>query len=314
MSDDLYDILGVNKKSELKEIKSAWRKKALKCHPDRGGDGEMFKKIQHAYEVLSDSHKRDQYDNTKSFCTKRGLFNGVFKLFKMFTNRSKVPEPSIITKYISLEQLCRNTTVDVCYTRKIKCDCVTILKCDQCGGSGSRKNIIMIGYIRSETSLCCIPCKGSGKLYTFSCGDCDNGYIKKKGSVQLELKSDMKNGHRSIIKKKGDECYTNGTVGDLYIVIDYLTHPIFKVSNVYDLTLTLDVQLKNALVCFKKTILHPNGEYIYINTKGVVLNSSSKIISKGKGINNNGSLIIRVNIIFPKTLTDDQKKGILTIL
>ena len=66
MSSDYYNVLGISKGASVDEIKSAYKKLALKNHPDRGGDKDVFQKIQQAYEVLSDDNKRSEYDNPMS--------------------------------------------------------------------------------------------------------------------------------------------------------------------------------------------------------------------------------------------------------
>lgn len=92
---DYYNILGVNKDSSSEEIKKAYRKLAMLHHPDRGGDEEQFKKIQQAYDVLSDPQKRQQYDNPRSFGGDFGFSMGgstIDDLFsQMFGARPKQP-------------------------------------------------------------------------------------------------------------------------------------------------------------------------------------------------------------------------------
>jgi molecular chaperone DnaJ len=181
---DYYDVLGVAREASEKDIKSAYRKLAMKYHPDqsKASDAEeRFKEISEAYAVLSDPEKRRQYDQfghagIDSTYTQEDLFRG--------GARRRGPAPGRDLRYeleLTLEQAASGleTTIDVprlevcttCGGSGAKPGTAPV-KCSNCGGSGQVTRTQSTPFGRIMTSTTCTKCRGRGEIITVPCQDC----------------------------------------------------------------------------------------------------------------------------------------------
>ena len=175
-----YDILGVSPEASEAELKKAYRKMALKFHPDKNPDaGDKFKEISQAYEVLSDPKKRAIYDEGGEQAIKEGMgrggggFSSPMDMFNMFfgggmggmgggSQRSNKSRPIIHKLGVTLEELYNGKTRKLAVTRDIKCDDCdgkggsNVLKCDACNGSGVKvvRKQLGPGMIQQMQSPC----------------------------------------------------------------------------------------------------------------------------------------------------------------
>jgi DnaJ family protein A protein 1 len=178
-----YDILGVSPTASEAELKKAYRKMALKYHPDKNPDaGDKFKEISQAYEVLSDSKKRAIYDEGGEQAIKEGLgrggggFSSPMDIFNMFfgggagpgmggSQRSNKSKPIVHKLGVTLEELYNGKTRKLAVSRDLKCDDCggkggsNVLKCDACRGTGVRVVMKQLGpgmiqQIQSPCSDC----------------------------------------------------------------------------------------------------------------------------------------------------------------
>jgi DnaJ family protein A protein 2 len=322
---DLYKTLGLTKSATQIDIKKAYRKKALLHHPDKGGNEEQFKKISHAYEILKDPDKRNIYDNhgldgLKNNPDIQDFFTNIFSTFKPFTNifhqfnkHVNKPQPIIHIYNVTLEQLCLRKLIKLKYSRNILCNCSNNTKCITCKGSGHISLIRQIGIgIMQHINKTCNDCNGSGTINT-GCDKCKNGFILQTNIVQLHLTPHMYNGYKYIFPEQGNQSNNSDQTGDFIVILKYKEHPIFKHNN-NDLITTQQISLKEALTGFVKTIKHPNGDNININTTNSILTPESNFIVPQKGLNNNGNLILNIQIIFPQNLQKNQIKQLKLIL
>ena len=120
---DYYSILGIEKNANPKQIKKAYHKKAIKEHPDKGGDAEKFKKIARAYEVLSDADKRNLYDQFGEDGLKGTTFSQPTDIFSMFFGMQKKKEETSFfhTLNIKLSDLYKGTKIKLNITRRRVC-------------------------------------------------------------------------------------------------------------------------------------------------------------------------------------------------
>jgi molecular chaperone DnaJ len=339
MKEDYYEILGVSKNATPEELKQQYRKLALKYHPDRNTNDkknaeEKFKKINQAYEVLSDPQKKQQYDN---FGTADGNqnFNGfdfgggqtggfnfedIFKdVFSGFggggaTSR-KAPD---IEEAVSL-------TFEESYTGKqILMNVKKNVSCTGCNGSGSRNGKTQTcsscngsGHVRTSVmglymSQSCGRCHGEGSVIKDPCDRCHGSGIEKKISeVKVDIPAGVENYMKLRFPGLGNGGKKTQQNGDLILQCNVGSSKTFKrIDN--DLHLIIDVTLKDIILGANLPVILPNKKTVEV----IIPNGHSpakEIRMNGLGfpqINSRsvGALIIALNLKLPKKLNDDQLK------
>ena len=325
---DYYEILGVSRTATEIEIKKAYRKLAMKYHPDKNpGDKEAeekFKQINEAYQVLIDPQKRAQYDKYG----KSGLngdfggfdfsFDDIFDAFSdIFGSGRKEPTPPYdIDKAIEVDLSFEEAVFGV--SKEFDIEYFGI--CRICGGSGAKeketcptcggKGSIVIGNGFMRISQTCPECQGKGYKVKKACNNCKGkGYIVKKDKVKVDIPAGVDTGMRMRIPAKGNETFS-GLRGDLYLIFKVKESEIFKrVDN--NLIVEVPVFFTSAILGDKIKIPTLSGHKeieIKPNTK-----DKTKIIFRGEGIADpntgyKGDLIAVINIEYPKKLTPEQKE------
>jgi len=242
----LYKTLGLPKSCSAAEIKKAFRKKALRMHPDKGGDPEEFKKLQAAYEVLSDADKRQIYDQHGLEGLEQGGGGGgggmgdIFDLFgggrRGRGGKPKV-EPLVFTVRASLEHLYNGKTVLLAYSREALKGAPK--KCPTCRGTGVTVQQVQIG-------------PGMVTQAQAQCRDCTRGYrcASKKERVEVEVRVDKGAADKSKIKLPGRGNEAPGAEpGDVHFVVETKPHKAFQRHGA-DLLLRKDIGLVEALTGF----------------------------------------------------------------
>jgi DnaJ-class molecular chaperone len=199
----LYEHLGVDRGADATELKKAYRKMSLLHHPDKGGDPEEFKKIQHAYEVLSDDNRRRQYDQTGSDveAMPQGMPQGMsmpFDMGSLFGNmfggmnpgprpRMQKGPPKVHEISLSLRDFYHGKEIRLQFERQRFCDhckgegADKYETCRGCEGSGARQNMIMIGPgMQAMMRGPCHECEGKGKKQVGVCGECRGMKMKSQ--------------------------------------------------------------------------------------------------------------------------------------
>lgn len=328
-----YEVLGVDKKATYDEIRKAYRKKAVKLHPDKGGSAEAFQELQQAYEVLSDEGKRKVYDTYGEEGLKEGMDgNPGMDIFEMF-NGGGMRRGKRRTKDI-FQQI--NVTLEDVYLGKEKCFEIKRRRlCKKCKGSGSKvvganttcsrcngRGVIMItqrmpmGLFQRQTE--CPDCNGEGSVIKEKdkCPECKGQKITIQPKlIKVSIDKGAPDGKRYTFQGESDEI-PDAEPGNVVMEINIQKHKKF-VRKGADLLYNADITLLEALTGFEMVITHLDGRSILIKTK------KGEIIKPGilKTVHDCGmpffespyrfgNLYINFNIIFPKSLAEEQKKGL----
>jgi DnaJ-class molecular chaperone len=350
MSKNYYDILGITKDASEEDIKKAYRKMAVKWHPDKNPNNkkeseEKFKVISEAFTVLSDPSKKDIYDKYGDDGLKQHE-NGMGgqsaeDIFSMFFgngnpfgqefhrsnshNQETKSKPKVVEIPLNLKDIYFGTKKKI--TLKLDRNCNICNGdggsepriCTECNGNGVKIINKMIGpnMIQRFTETC-KKCNGSKKTFERKCDKC-NGKKTKQIEEQFIITIDagVENDDTVIYENKGNQ-YPNELIGDIIFIIKENMHNTFKrIGN--DLIYNHTVTLGDSLVGCNIKIDHINGEKIVITEDNFIKDNSYSVIKdkgmKMKGNYNYGSLYIIYTIEYPnKKLTSDEKDILQNIL
>mmetsp|Transcript_7276 Transcript_7276/g.17783 ORF Transcript_7276/g.17783 Transcript_7276/m.17783 type:complete len:420 (-) Transcript_7276:292-1551(-) len=262
----LYETLGVEKDADAKDIKKAYRKAAIKHHPDKGGDEQVFKEVNAAYEVLSDPEKRAKYDKygLEGLEEGGGGGGGPDDLFSMFfgggggRGRSAGPRRGEDINHplkVSLEDLYNGKTVKLAITRQVIIG--TPKECEECDGHGVVLELrqIALGMVQ-QVQRRCATCQGEG--YQFK---------KKREREVLEVlvEKGMKHQQKIVFRGKADE-KPNMEAGNINFIIHEKEHPVFKRKGA-DLLVSKTLSLNEALCGFEWKIQHLDGRNLIVRSR-----------------------------------------------
>jgi molecular chaperone DnaJ len=253
---DYYEILGVSKDTDAKEIKKAYRRVAMKHHPDRNPDApdadEKFKEASKAYEVLSDAEKRAAYDQFGHAGVDpqmgagggfQGNFSDIFgdvfgDIFGGSGGRARGgPQRGSDLRYtldINLEHAVKGTTV------KIRVP--TLVACEPCDGSGAKPGSSAstcstcggVGQVRMQQGFfqvqqTCPNCRGKGKIITDPCTSCHGrGRTEETKTLSVKVPPGVDTGDRIRLTGEGEAGPDGGPPGDLFVQMEVQNHAIFE--------------------------------------------------------------------------------------
>lgn len=336
MKKDYYEILEVERTATAAEIKKAYRKQAIKYHPDKNpGDKqaeEKFKLAAEAYEVLSDQNKRAQYDrfghaafensggarhysNMEDIFSQFGdIFGSHFGFGSSRRNHQTIIKGSNlrIRVKVTLEDIVKGTEKKIKVKRKVKAEGVTYKTCPSCGGSGQimREMNTIIGVM--QTSTTCTTCGGSGQVIDKRPSDADSQGMKTiEETVSVKIPAGIVGGMQLQVSGKGNEAPTNNSIpGDLLVVIEEQEHETLKREG-ENLHYDLYISFPEAILGATKEIETVTGKVRIKLDEGI---QSGKILRlKDKGIPSikgysTGDLLIHVNVWTPQKLDKKQKE------
>lgn len=343
---DYYEVLGVSKTSTPAEIKSQYRKLALKFHPDRNKSSEAaehFKEISEAYAVLSDPEKKQVYDQhghmgvdgrytpDDIFQGARNGFSDVFEqggfdsIFESIFGQSRgfgrgQQRGADILHHVSLtlEDVLHGKTLNIDLTKERRCDIcegsgcepgTQMNRCKTCNGHGQVRKSRNMGFTSFVTVEPCSSCGGQGTFIENPCKECKGkGLVKGTKTVTVKIPHGVENGDYTV-QQEGNEV-TQGINGDLIVRIRIQPHKFFKRDG-RDIFYDHDVSMINAtLGC---DILVPTLE----GTEKVKVDSGSQpntiIKLRGKGVSDinsrgRGDQYVRIVVNIPKKLNKEQKR------
>ena len=337
---DYYEVLGVNKNAASDEIKKAYRRLALKYHPDKNpGDKEAegkFKEAANAYGVLSNPEKRKMYDlrgragledmGFRGFESSDDIFSSFGDIFgdifgKRFYKEKAGPQRGTDLKYnmtVSFLDAALGCEKQLHFNKMEICDACkgtgakngTSTTCSQCNGTGhvSRQQKPMGVFFTISTS--CPSCNGSGRRIENPCPNCHGeGRLSRSRSLSVKIPAGVKDGSTLRLTGQGEAGVRGGGTGDLYIYISISTHPCLERRG-------LDI-LYDAKVPFTKAALGGKIEVPTLRGKAIlkipkctqhdqVLRMAGQGIKakKGKG----GDLLVKIIVAVPKELSQKQEE------
>ena len=267
MSEDFYEILGVDRDASEEEIKRAYRKKAAQYHPDVSDEPnaeEKFKKVQKAKEVLTDEQERAAYDRMGhdrfEEADKRGGFDGggggdpfggrdpfggggglgdIFEQFFGGGGRSRNgPRQGADLRTelsITLEEAYEGAKKEMTVTRPAECGACDgegghdPTTCGECGGSGQVTQVQQTPFGRMQQTTTCRRCGGEGKQFAERCGECrGEGVVREEATLTVDVPAGIADGQTLRMEREGAPGERGGRRGDLLIEITVEEHPDFE--------------------------------------------------------------------------------------
>ena len=337
MKEDYYKVLGIDKDASESEIKKAYRKSAIKYHPDKNpGDKDAeakFKQAAEAYEVLGNSDKRAKYDqfghaafegaggfgsggmNMDDIFSQFGdifgsAFGGGFGGFGGGQRRSKGTNLRIKVS-LTISEIANGVNKKIKVKRKVQAPGTEFSTCSQCGGSGQVTQITNTILGRMQSTTTCNVCSGTGKIVSRKApGSDSNGQILSEETVEVKIPAGVEDGMQLRVSGKGNEALSDGIPGDLLVLINELPDENLKREG-NNLHYDLYISISEAVLGISKEINTVSGKVRIKLDAGI---QSGKILRlRGKGLKSingygNGDLLVHVNVWTPKTLNKEQRE------
>lgn len=337
---DYYEVLGVGRSADESEIKKAYRKLAIKYHPDKNpGDAsaeDKFKEAAEAYEVLSDAQKRRQYDqfghagargaggfgggqgmNMDDIFSQFGdIFGGAFGGGGGFggggrgrARQMKGTNLRIKVK-LTLEEIAAGVQKKVKVLKLVPADGVDFTDCGTCGGAGQVRRVTNTFLGQMQTTGTCPTCGGTGKSIRNKPKDTDeHGMRRQEEVVTINIPAGVEDGMQLSMAGYGNSAPFGGVNGDLLVVIEEVEHDVLKRNGKnlhYDL-----------YVNFADAALGANTEVPLVDGRAKIKidpgTQSGKIVRlKGKGLPavdsyGNGDLLVNINVWTPQKLSSEEQ-------
>ncbi|UTY57643.1 molecular chaperone DnaJ [Massilia sp. erpn] len=338
---DFYEILGVAKNSSEDEIKKAYRKLAMKYHPDRNPDNkeaeEKFKEVKEAYEMLTNPEKREAYDRYGHAGVDPNMggggggfgaggfgdaFGDIFgDIFGGGGRRSSGPQVyrGADLRYnleITLEQAAHGFDTTIRVPSWDKCDTchgsgakpgTSPTTCGTCGGHGQVR--MQQGFFSIQQT--CPKCHGTGKIIPEPCPSCAGaGRIKRNKTLEVKIPVGIDNGMRIRSTGNGEPGTNGGPPGDLYVEIHIKAHPVFQREG-DDLHCEMPISFAKAALGGEIEVPTLDGKVSFTVPEGTQSGKTFRLKGKGiKGVRSGypGDLFCHVAVETPVKLTEKQKE------
>lgn len=334
---DYYEILGISKNADAGEIKKAYRKLALKYHPDKNPDDkeaeERFKEAAEAYEVLSDPKKRQMYDqfghegmrgqggfggggsmNMDDIFSQFGdIFGGAFGGFggsdPRRGRRMKGSDLRIKVK-LTLEEIAGGVRKKIKVLKLVQAEGVDFSDCTNCHGTGQVRRITNTFLGQMQTTATCPACGGTGKTIKSKPKDAnEHGLKREESEVTIDIPAGVEEGMQLNVRGEGNAGPFGGVPGDLLVVIEEIEHEQLK-RNGRNLHYELYLNFADAAMGATAEVPLINGKAKIKIDPGT---QSGKIVRlRGKGlpsVNNYGSgdLLVSIAVWTPQQLSTEEK-------
>src|SRR5437660_2411590 len=342
---DYYEVLGVTRTAAVDEIKSAYRKAALKWHPDRNPENKAeaevkFRECTEAYSVLSDAQKRQIYDtyghaglssagagqgfDSTVFQDFHDIFGDFFGFEDLFgggggrRGRGRAQRGPDLRYDMSLtfEEASAGVTTKIKQPRQEYCEACNgtgakkgtgVQTCQTCGGRGQ------LGYQQGFFTITrtCPACQGAGQVVRERCPECrGQGRLEREHTIELRIPPGVDSQTRLRVPGEGEKGANGGSPGDLYVVLEVKEHPFFERRNA-DLFCTVPISLTQAALGAEIMVPGLSGEERLKIPEGTQTGTTYR--QKGKGLpdpqgGGKGDLYVTVRVVTPTKLTRKQRK------
>lgn len=334
---DYYETLGVSRDASEADLKKAYRRLAMKHHPDRNTDNaeaaeEKFKEAKEAHEVLSDANKRAAYDQyghagvDPSMGGRPGAGNGGFEdafgdvfgdIFGGGRRGQRVQRGSDLQYNLEL------SLEDAVFGTEVKIRVPTLVGCETCSGSGAKKGTSATtcttcggaGQVRMQQGFfavqqTCPQCRGKGKMISDPCPDCHGqGRKQEQKTLSVKVPAGVDTGDRIRLANEGEAGEQGAQNGDLYVQMHVKPHAIFSRED-NDLFCEMPISLATAALGGEIEVPTLNGKLrLKIPTE---TQTGKSFRMRGKGVKSvrggmTGDLLCRVNVETPVKLSNKQK-------
>jgi molecular chaperone DnaJ len=338
---DYYEVLGVDRNASAEDVKKAFRRLAMKFHPDRNkedGAEAQFKEIGEAYEVLSDPEKRAAYDRyghagLGNFDFGRGFegadFAGFGDIFEAFfggtatgrrTREAQRGADRRADIELELEDAAFGCDRDVDLERTERCvRCggtgsepgSQLARCNTCDGAGQVRRVSRSFFGQFVNIATCSQCRGEGRIVTNPCGECrGSGREKRRRALRVKIPAGVSDGSRMRLNGEGDAGMNGGQPGHLYVYINVLPHPHFAREE-DDLIFDLQMNPAQAALGFEAEVPTLEGDAVTVKVPAGTQGGRVFTV-RGKGVQRlheggRGDLLVRASVVTPTDLTDEQK-------
>ena len=345
MKRDYYEVLGVERTATEQEIKSAYRKQALKFHPDRNpGDAaaeEQFKEAAQAYSVLADKEKRARYDrfghqgvgsgaqayDPTIFADFGDLFSNLGDVFGFGDilggrGRRGGPQRGSDLRYdleITFEESFSGTESSIQIPRDETCETCTgtgaaagtkAETCTECSGRGQLR--YQQGFF--TVARPCPHCRGTGRIIKTPCATCrGQGRVAQERTLKIKIPAGIDNGQQIRLYGEGEHGLAGGPAGDLYVVIHVAEHAFFKRQG-DDLYIQMPVTYPALALGTRLDVPTPAGNDVGVDVPAGTA-SGTRLRVRGKGMpsvqgRSKGDLYVQVSVQVPKKLTKEQRAAL----
>src|ERR1700736_5331857 len=339
---DYYELLGVSRTAAVEEIKAAYRKAALKWHPDRNPENKAeaevkFRESTEAYSVLSDAQKRQVYDtyghaglsgvgggvdfSGTIFQDFHDIFGDFFGFEDLFSGgrRGRRAQRGSDLRYdmsLTFEEAATGVNTKIKIPRQEFCGACNgtgakagtgVVACQTCAGRGQ------LAYQQGFFTITrtCPACQGAGQIVKDACPECrGQGRIERERTIELRIPPGVDTGTRLRVAGEGEPGPNGGPAGDLYVVLDVKEHPFFERRGA-DLYCTIPISIAQATLGTELQVPGLSGEErlkIPEGTQsGAVFRLKAKGLADPRG-GGKGDLYYHVRVITPTKLTREQRK------
>ena len=337
---DYYEVLGVERSASGDAIKSAYRKLALKYHPDRNPDDseaeEKFKEASEAYSVLSDAQKRQRYDqfghqgvggagaggfNPQDFSDFSDIFGDFFGFGDIFGGggRRRGPRRGSDLQYeleIEFQEAVFGKETEIQFPRVDSCGTCNgsgakpgtqPRTCSTCGGRGQvyyQQGIFSVGRP-------CTACRGQGKVIESPCEECrGGGQVRRQRKMKINIPAGVDDGTRLRLTGEGEGGPNGGPAGDLYVLIRVKEHELFERED-HDLHCETGINVAQAALGAEIDVPTLEGDRKLKIPSGAQNGQRFRI--RGQGVphvnsGRRGDLIVHLRVLIPQKLSSEQKE------
>ena len=333
---DYYDVLGVSKSADNKEIKKAYRKIAIKFHPDKNPGNkeaeEKFKEAAEAYEVLSNNEKRQRYDQFghAGMRSSAGGFGGGMNMEDIFSQfgdifgggfggfgggrggRRVVKGTNLrIRLSLTLKEILEGVDKKIKVNRLVQAKGVTYDTCRTCNGQGQVTRISNTILGQMQTSTTCGVCNGAGKsIKDRPSGSDSNGMVKEQETVKITIPPGVEDDMQLKVSGKGNAAPFEGINGDLLVLISVEEHESL-IRDGKNLHYDHYISFADAALGTTSQIPTVNGKVKIKIEKGIQSGKILRLKSQGLPSVNSygtGDLLVHINLWTPQIISSDEKK------